>query len=308
METKKRKPRAKSAAAAPSINWHVTPYAGKTNLLSEEVAVRSMSTAESSKGLSYDGFFLQGVQFGWCTRGRLRLHLSDAEPIDVRKGQFAIIYGQRIVGVEALEDHTVDTNVILSGLGAMNFADELGLYDGFVTRDEMPASTIHMLNEMVNRRKTDSSVSNAVILNTVSNMLTSVVDHARMMGKAQFLSAVKCFDDHFLQNDFSVNSVAYDLNISPNTLYLLFRSHGFESPGAFAEARQLRRAHAMLANSRVKIGEIARCCGFSSPAHFSVFIRKHFDHTPRELRNSTRNDIFAPAESRVSASKSPSPS
>jgi len=255
-----------------------------------------MSTAESSKGLSYDGFFLQGVQFGWCTRGRLRIHLSDAKPIDVKKGQFAIIYGQRIVGVEALEDHTVDTNVILSGLGAMNFADELGLYDGFVTPDEMPASTIHMLDEMVNRSKTDGSVSNAVILNTVSNMLTSVVDHARMMGKAQFLNAVKCFDDHFLQNDFSVSSVAYDLNISPNTLYLLFRSHGFDSPGAFAEARQLRRAHVMLANSRVKINEIARCCGFTSPAHFSVFIRKHFGHTPRELRNGTCDDIFAPAK------------
>lgn len=282
---KKIKTKSASKTAVPILDWHVKPYAGKANLSSEEVVVKSIVTTQTNKGTTYDEFFLNGVQFGWCTQGHLRIHLSDGKPVDVKKGQFATIYGQRTTRIETLEDNTVHTNIILSGLGAMNFADELGLYDGFVTLDEMPASSIQILDKMVNKRKVDNSISNAVIMNHVSNMLTSVVDHAHIRGKAQLLDAVKCFDDHFLRNDFSVGSVAYELGISPNTLHLLFRDHGLVSPGTFAESRQLRRAHAMLANSRFKINEISRFCGFSSPAHFSVFVKKHFGHTPRELRN-----------------------
>jgi AraC-like DNA-binding protein len=90
----------------------------------------------------------------------------------------------------------------------------------------------------------------------------------------------------FADPAFSPRAVAHKLGVTPRYLQKLLHDTGASFTERVLELR-LVRARAMLAdarNSRLKVSEIAACCGFNDISHFNHCFRRRFGGSPTHYR------------------------
>lgn len=88
-----------------------------------------------------------------------------------------------------------------------------------------------------------------------------------------------------LENPVSPGEIARDLQISVRQLERIFRKYLRSSPKQFYTELRLSRAHALLAQTRLSVIEVAIASGFTSPSHFSKCFRAKFQVSRHTLRN-----------------------
>jgi AraC family transcriptional regulator len=88
-----------------------------------------------------------------------------------------------------------------------------------------------------------------------------------------------------LRADVSLHTLAALAHLSVDHFVRAFREATGETPHRFALERRLERAAAML-KGPATIAQIARDCGFRSPAHFSMRFHARFGLTPSQYRHS----------------------
>jgi AraC-like DNA-binding protein len=86
--------------------------------------------------------------------------------------------------------------------------------------------------------------------------------------------------------DLSLHTLAGLAHLSVDHFVRAFRGATGKTPHRFALERRLERAAAML-KGPATIAQIARDCGFRSPAHFSVRFHARFGVTPSQYRHSS---------------------
>jgi AraC-like DNA-binding protein len=113
------------------------------------------------------------------------------------------------------------------------------------------------------------------------------------LAAARRVQARKFIAAHLADPDLGPDTVAAALHISRRSLYSALDT---DQDGIAAQIRQSRlaAARAILADpaNRQPIADIAAQVGLISPAHFSRLFRRHYGHSPRELR--TRPDQHRP--------------
>ena len=119
-------------------------------------------------------------------------------------------------------------------------------------------------------------------------MLSAGVVPARMSGlDARVLAALRRLDRHDWRTPFREKNLAKDAGLSAGHLDRLFVHQLGLTPRAYLQKRRLETAIAALADSSVAAKKIAYDLGFSSPSHFSHWLRRTTGKSPRDVRGAT---------------------
>jgi len=97
------------------------------------------------------------------------------------------------------------------------------------------------------------------------------------------LSAVAIMEDA-VEDRLSMAELARRLRVSADKLERAFQLKLRTTPSAYYRILRLRRAADLLLHSRLRVGEIALCCGFRNASSFSRAFKEHFGDTPGRAR------------------------
>ena len=97
-------------------------------------------------------------------------------------------------------------------------------------------------------------------------------------------SRATAFLERNLHRPLSLREVARHVNVSPETLGRLFRTHYRTSPIQYLTRLRMARARERLQSRRYNISEVAQACGYASLQYFSRAFSKEFGIPPRAFR------------------------
>ncbi len=96
--------------------------------------------------------------------------------------------------------------------------------------------------------------------------------------------AVNYIDDHYQDEDISLNRVAKEVNISANYLSAVFSQELGATFVEYLTAKRMEKARELLLNTGLRSGEIALKVGYKDPHYFSFLFKKTQGCTPRDYR------------------------
>jgi transcriptional regulator GlxA family with amidase domain len=89
-----------------------------------------------------------------------------------------------------------------------------------------------------------------------------------------------------LDEPVSKQELAQHINLSTRAMERLFQRHLKTSPARYYLYLRLQRAHELLLQGDLQVGEISDACGFISTAHFSRCFSRCYGMAPSEVRRS----------------------
>lgn len=98
-------------------------------------------------------------------------------------------------------------------------------------------------------------------------------------------SLLRAMDEHAAESDFSLGTLAGEVNLSPGYVSSLFRQlFGIPFQEYLVKLR-LERAKLLLLTTSAKVYEVAEKIGFEDPNYFSASFKKHFGVSPNQYRD-----------------------
>lgn len=97
--------------------------------------------------------------------------------------------------------------------------------------------------------------------------------HEKLLQAAAFLEAR-------IEEEFDLDACATHLNLSRRQIERLFAAHLGITPVRYMNDLRLARGRALLAETDMKVTEVAVACGFASASHFSKSFRKKYGLSP----------------------------
>ncbi len=123
-------------------------------------------------------------------------------------------------------------------------------------------------------------------LNDALTMAIKMRDaEAQKKGNDIINNAVEYINEHYADEDISLDSVAEEINISANYLSALFSNKVGLSFVEYITKKRMARAKILLRNTSKKSGEIANEIGYKDPRYFSFVFKKNQGCTPSQYRN-----------------------
>lgn len=101
-------------------------------------------------------------------------------------------------------------------------------------------------------------------------------------------------DNRYSDPDLSLNEVAAQVNFSPNHFSTVFRSEMGLTFRDYLSQVRIEQAKKLLANTAMKVFEIAYRCGYNDPHYFSLIFRRNCNQSPqqyREAQNDSRSEF-----------------
>lgn len=89
---------------------------------------------------------------------------------------------------------------------------------------------------------------------------------------------------HISNEEFNIDQLASEMNMSPSSLYRKIKSVTGDTPGQFIRVVRLKRAAELLTESDRLISDVAFMVGFSSASHFTKAFSAQFGMTPTEYQ------------------------
>lgn len=100
----------------------------------------------------------------------------------------------------------------------------------------------------------------------------------------EFLNRMNSIIEANIANsDFSVNTLAEQMNISRSSLFAKIKSIADVTPNEMIQIVRLKRAAQLLAEGRYRINEVSYMVGFSSPSYFAKCFHRQFGKKPGEV-------------------------
>ena len=90
--------------------------------------------------------------------------------------------------------------------------------------------------------------------------------------------------EHGFAEPYRAQKYADMLHVSVSRFHHLFKEAVGVAPYAYYSGIRMENACGLLERSRLRIGEIARSCGFEDPLHFTQAFKKHTGMTPSDYR------------------------
>ena len=97
--------------------------------------------------------------------------------------------------------------------------------------------------------------------------------------------AASYIQENFSNSDISLNSVAANVNLSPNHFSTVFSQEMGQTFVEYLTMQRMNRAKELLRGTNMKTAEIAYAVGYRDAHYFSYLFKKTQDCTPREFRN-----------------------
>ncbi|WP_312614017.1 response regulator [Oscillibacter sp.] len=96
--------------------------------------------------------------------------------------------------------------------------------------------------------------------------------------------AVRYLDQHYMENELSLNRVAQQVNISPNYLSAVFSQEMGCTLTEYLTEKRMEKARELLRSTTKRSGEIAFEVGYKDAHYFSFLFKKSQGCTPRDYR------------------------
>lgn len=96
--------------------------------------------------------------------------------------------------------------------------------------------------------------------------------------------ALAYVDEHFADENISLNSLAKAINVSANYLSAVFSQRAGLSFVEYLAQKRMEKARQLLRQSNMRSGEIATAVGYKDPRYFSFVFKKTQGCTPKEYR------------------------
>ncbi|HHU36955.1 MAG TPA: response regulator [Treponema sp.] len=97
--------------------------------------------------------------------------------------------------------------------------------------------------------------------------------------------AKRYIQEYFADPDISLNTVAAEVNYSPNHFSTIFSQESGETFIEYLTWTRITRAKKLLSSTKLKSSEIAYEVGYNDPHYFSFLFKKHSGQSPREYRS-----------------------
>ncbi len=102
---------------------------------------------------------------------------------------------------------------------------------------------------------------------------------------ARLDDVVNYIDEHFCDEDFSVEKLAKEFHYSPQHIKRLFKGISNIPPKQYIVSKRIAKAQKLLLATNKNVTEISVECGFNDQHYFSRLFKSTVGHTPREFRN-----------------------
>ncbi|HPX13529.1 MAG TPA: response regulator [Treponemataceae bacterium] len=99
--------------------------------------------------------------------------------------------------------------------------------------------------------------------------------------------AKRYIQEHFADPDISLNTVAAEVNYSPNHFSTVFSQESGETFIEYLTWTRITRAKQLLASTSLRSSEVAYEVGYNDPHYFSFLFKKNTGKSPREFRTET---------------------
>lgn len=95
---------------------------------------------------------------------------------------------------------------------------------------------------------------------------------------------IKKYMEQHYSEPCNLEQVARAIKLNPRYMIRLFKKHTGLTPIQYLWQIRGEKAIHLLSRSGLTISEIAYQCGFNNPYHFSNYIKRHYGHSPSEIR------------------------
>ena len=103
-------------------------------------------------------------------------------------------------------------------------------------------------------------------------------------------NVMRLLEEHMSDEDFSIDMLAADLNISRSMLYRKLQALTGQAPVKFIRTVRLKRAAQLLEATSYNVSEISTMVGFSDQRYFSSCFRQQFGMSPKEWSQAHRRN------------------
>ena len=114
---------------------------------------------------------------------------------------------------------------------------------------------------------------------------TQVTDIPSEDDRAFLMRVIEAVYDGMPRGDFSVETIASQVNMSVSTFRRRLLAVSGKSPKAYIQAIQMERAIQLLDDSEQPVAQIAQLCGFSETSNFSHTFKRIYGCTPTQYRS-----------------------
>jgi len=252
-------------------------------LCDRDFDIRSAARIEASARRLLDHVYLSSANLIWVKQGRIRIICECGEEFELGSDTFMILYSNRFATFETLDRANVFYTCTLSGTDAEQYLSLLGYCDRFTARAATPEHNLDELLEILGRRS-EQSDNRVVYWKMLEYILESHREDLCRRGEAIFYQALKVVMTNVYGGIRDIKSVYTQMKISRPTLYRLFKRNTGMTLSRFIDMQVARRGMNILRRVPCTIAEASVLCGFSSPAHFSFFMRRLTGLSPRAFR------------------------
>lgn len=97
--------------------------------------------------------------------------------------------------------------------------------------------------------------------------------------------AVRIIEEHYADENLSLQEVAKQVHISSSYLSTMFKKEKNENFIDFLTRIRMQKAQELLRNTTMKAYEVARVVGYGNPQYFSLCFKKHTGYSPLQFKN-----------------------
>ncbi|MGN1246534.1 MAG: substrate-binding domain-containing protein [Muribaculaceae bacterium] len=152
--------------------------------------------------------------------------------------------------------------------------------DAYITKPFSAEVLIARIENLLNSRK---------LLRNAFSRGTQNYEMVATPRESEFVKRFQSYVNEGIANpDFGIEELSEKMNLSRAQLYAKIKNLTGQAPVEHLITARLSRSYELLATTEMSVAEIAYNVGFSSPAYFSKCFKGQYNMTPKEFRNSIK--------------------
>ena len=128
--------------------------------------------------------------------------------------------------------------------------------------------------------------SGRVYIQSIMEGIIDIRDAKKNRVSSLMLEATNYIQQHFQEDDFSLNQTAAAVNLSPNHFSTVFRKEMGQTFIEYLTDVRMNEAKHLVATTKERVTDISYMVGYRDPHYFSSLFKKTQGMTPKEYRNS----------------------
>jgi len=114
------------------------------------------------------------------------------------------------------------------------------------------------------------------------------IDHLESKHQSRIVQAKKYIEDNYMDPNISLNSVASQVNVSPNHFSTVFSQEEGKTFIEYLTSIRIKYAKQLLSFTKMRCSDITYEVGYRDPHYFSFIFKKNTGISPREFRAQNR--------------------